>query len=277
MNKQLISAQLTPLGLSEAEANIYLHLLENGPKTPLELSREAAINRSKIYRHVETLRAKKLLEETSDSRGMKLTAASPTNLELLLKEKENELALQKEALPSLLRELTSLPTKLQKVFEIKTYHGPEGMKQLLWNQLSADREMVSFSYQNKNYMVGKAFAEKIREEQVRRRLKLYEIENETDQGDFWYTNVVGWGKYYQSRYISPTILKIRQYIAIFNNTVSIANWIDDAQVGIEIVNEPLATMQRQLFWKFWEIASAGKPPKTFTGRRGKTKRERRPA
>lgn len=255
MNKQLVYEQLTQLGLDEIEANIYLFLLENGAKTPLELSREANINRSKIYRHMEALKAKKLIEETSGSRGKKFTAANPTNLELLLKEKEAKLQLQKETLPTLLAQLTSLPTSLQKIFEIKTYHGPEGMKQLLWNQLSANKELVSFSYQNKNYMVGKAFAEKIREEQVGRRLKLYEIENETDQGDFWYTNVAGLEKFYKSRYIDPKILKIRQYIAIFNNTVSIANWIDKAEVGIEIVNEPFAAMQRQLFWKFWDIAA----------------------
>ena len=254
MNKQISIQQLSTLGFDEAESTIYLHLLENGPKTLLELSREANVNRSKIYRHLDSLRAKKLIEEISGSRGKKLQASSPKNLELLILEQENQLKLQKETIQNLIADLTSLPTNLEKIFEVKHYHGSEGLKQMLWNQLSANKEIVAFSYQNKNYMVGKSFAEKIREEQVLRKIKLYEIENETDQGDYWYTKVANWGRYYDSRYISPKVLTIRQYVGIFNNTVSLVNWHDKELVGLEIVNSTFANMQKQLFWKFWEIA-----------------------
>lgn len=256
MNKQLISDQLGIFGLDDVEIPLYLHLLQNGPKTPLDLSRETNVNRSRIYRYLDRLKTKKLIEENAVGRGISLKAANPKNLELLVHEKERELKEQKASLPTLLKELTGLPGELEKVFEVKYYHGPEGLKQLMWNHLSANKEILAFSYRNKNDTVGKTFAERIREEQVERKIMLYEIENETDQGDFWYTGVQGWPKYYQSRYISPKILEIKQYIGIFNNTVSIANWIDNEPVGIEVVNAVYASTQRQLFRKFWEIAGA---------------------
>lgn len=254
MNKQIISDQLNRFGFDEIEVQIYLHLLQGGPKTPLDLSRETNVNRSRIYRYLEKLRSKKLIEEVKVGRGITLKASNPSNLELLIHEKERELAEQKTSLPALLKELTELPTELEKVFEVKYYHGPEGLKQLMWNHLSANKEILAFSYHNKNDTIGKTFAERIREEQVMRKIMLYEIENETDQGDYSYTEVQGWPKYYRSRFVPPKILEIKQYIAIFNNTVSISNWIENKPVGIEIVNTVYANTQRQLFWKFWEVA-----------------------
>ncbi|MBI3577754.1 hypothetical protein HY086_06990 [Candidatus Gottesmanbacteria bacterium] len=266
MNKQLIADQLEQFGLDEVEVVVYLHLLQNGPKTPLDLSRETNVNRSRIYRYLDRLKHKKLIEEVKVGRGISLKAASPSNLELLIHERERELTEQKSSLPTLLRELTRMPTELEKVFEVKYYHGPEGLKQLMWNHLSANKEILAFSYRNKNDTVGKTFAERIREEQARKKILLYEIENETDQGDYWYTDVKEWQKHYRSRYIDPKILEIKQYIAIFNNTVSIANWIDNEPVGIEIVNAVYASTQRQMFWKFWEIAGKSVLPKKKPGK-----------
>ena len=253
MNKQILD-YLIQLGLNEVEAAVYLYLLENGPKSLLELSRETNIDRAKIYRHVEKLIQKKLIEESGAGWGKKIKASSPKNLVLMITEKEEQLQAQKAALPNVLESLKDLPTYVQREFEINHYHGTDGLKQMLWNQLAAKKEILAFSYKNKNDIAGKPFAEKIRQEQVLRKIMLHEIENETDQGDFWYTNVPGFDKFLKSKYISPQILEIKQYIAIFNNTVSIMYWLNEEKVGIEIVNSIYADMQRQIFWKFWEIA-----------------------
>lgn len=260
LTNKFIADSLKTFGLDEIEAKIYLYLLANGPQTPLELSRQISVNRTRIYRYIEKLQNKKLIEISGEPRGKKLMAASPTNLNLLVQEEDLKLKAQKEALPELLKDLSTLPARAQKEFQVRSYKGVEGIKQMLWNQLSARREIIAFSYQNKNYMVGRPFAEKLREEEfISRKIAIYEIENETDQGNYWYTNVPGIEKYYKSRYISPKILTIKQYIAVFNNTVSIANWIKGEYFGIEIDNAIYAKTQRQIFWKFWEIA--GEPKK----------------
>lgn len=255
MNKQHILDQFRLYGLDEIEAKIYLHLLQSGSLSPLNLSREISINRSRIYRYIDKLVSKKLVELIMEGRGKKLKASDPGNLELLFQEKEHKAKMQREILPDLLKELIKLPAMLEKEFELRHYYGIEGIRQMLWNHLLAsDRQILAYSYQNRNEMVGKSFAEKIREEQVLRKIKLYEIENETDQGDYWYTDVSKWGKYYNSRYIPPEILMVHQYIGIVNNTVSLINWHDKEFVGIEIENKTYAGTQRQMFWKFWDIA-----------------------
>jgi sugar-specific transcriptional regulator TrmB len=254
MNKQIIINQLASFGLDESEAKIYLHLLDKGPQTPLEISRDTNINRSKIYRHIDKLLADKLIELSNAERGMKLKASHPQNLELVIHEKEQELKLQKENLPDILRELTSMPSSQQKNIEIKHYRGTDGLKQMLWNHLAAKKELLVFGYENRNNIAGKNFAETIRYEQVERKITKIEIENATDQGDYWYTSVPNWGKYYKSRYIPPEILNIQQYQVIFNDTISILSWGDGNKVGVEIINSPFVEMYKQIFWKFWEIS-----------------------
>ena len=254
MNKQIITAELAQFGLDDIEVQIFLNLLESGAKTPLDLSRETNINRSKIYRYIDRLKIKKLIEESDKGRGLTLKAANPDSLQLIILEREQQLKNQKELLPDLLKELTDIPISSKSGFEIKHYHGTEGLKQMLWNHLSAKKEILVFGYENRNNIAGKTFAETIRFEQVSRRITKIEVENATDQGNYWYTEVPSWGKYYRSRYIPPQILNISQYQVIFNNTISILNWADGNKVGVEITNVSFAQMYKQIFWKFWEIA-----------------------
>ncbi|MFZ2025641.1 MAG: helix-turn-helix domain-containing protein [Microgenomates group bacterium] len=255
MNKQILSTQLEQFGLDEIEVQIYLNLLETGAKTPLDLSRETNINRTKIYRYLDRLKAKKLVEEVNSGRGMHLKASDPENLQILLLEKEHQITSQKELLPGLLQELTKIPNTQQSFFEMKQYHGDDGLKQMLWNWSSAKKEILLYGYQTMNEIVGRKFAEMLREEQVKKKITVYEIEEEIDQGNFTgkftYTDVQNWGKYYTPRYVDPKLLKIRQYTGIYNNTVCIMNWDHGVKVGVEIINEVYASMQKQLFWNTW--------------------------
>jgi len=256
MNKQIVLTQLQQFGLDDIETTLYIHLIENGPKTPLDLSRETSVNRSRIYRYIDRLKAKKLIEEVNLGRGITLKSSSPKNLELLIMEKEQEVKIQRENLTGIIKELTSSPAEQPKSIEIKHYHGTEGLKQMLWNHLSAKKELLVFGFENRNNIAGKAYAEKIRYEQVERKITKLEIENATDQGKYWYTGVPNWEKYYKSKYIPPRILDIKQYQVIYNDTISILSWTDGVKVGIEIANSPFVNMYKQIFWKFWEVADA---------------------
>lgn len=258
MNNQIIYNQLIEFGLDEVEAKIYLYLLEFGPRTPLKLSREVNVNRSKIYRYIEKMMMKSLIEETNDTWGKKLKASRPENLQLFIAKKEAELNKEIEIVPQLINNLLHFSSKSKSTFEIIHYKGIEGSKQMLWNRLSAKKEFLLFGNETMNNIVGRMFAEKIRTEQVNRRIKQYELENATDQGIYLYTDVHNWKKYYEARHIPPKSLKIQHYISIFDDTVSIMNWENDEHAGIEIINTALAEMQRQIFWKFWKIAEKKK-------------------
>lgn len=254
MNKQQVYNQLIEFGLNDTEAKIYLHLLEFGQRTPLELSREINLNRSKIYRYIEKMMSKSLIEETNGNWGKKLKATDPKNLQLFLAKKEDELKRELEMAPKLIDSLLHFPTKAQASFKIIHYKGVEGMKQMLWNRLAAQKGVLQFGYKTMNEIVGKSFAEKLRAEHIERKVKIFELENVHDRGKYWYTNITGWEKYYDSYYVPPKVLKIRHYLSIFNDTVSIMNWEKGEYVGIEINDAAFAQMQKQIFQHFWQIA-----------------------
>ena len=109
MNKQIILTELEKIGLEEIEIKIYLFLLENGSHTHLELSRAINVDRSKVYRDVEKLIRKNLIEESHTEWGKKIQAASPNNISLLVQEQEEMLKTKKEALPNLIEQLSNLP------------------------------------------------------------------------------------------------------------------------------------------------------------------------
>lgn len=255
MNEQIIKEQLIRFNLLETEVELYLYLLKNGPKTPLELSRETNINRTKIYRLIELLLNKKLIEQYSSERGLKIKAASPQNLQLLILGEEEKIKNNKDIFPSLVQSLSSLPSVVHEQFEIVHYQGTEGLKQMLWNELRT-KEILVFGYGNTNQFTGKKFADKFREEMVSRKIKLREIGNSLEykqKDQSFYNSAIGWEKAYQYKQIPDSLLKIRHHLIIYNSTFAIINW-KDAKTGIEVINKPLADMQRQNFWHFWKIA-----------------------
>jgi len=255
MNEQIIIEQLIRFGLNEAEVQIYLHLLKNGPKTPLEVSRETNLNRTKIYRLIDLLRQNKLIEQFGSERGIKLRASPASNLELLLVAQEENVKRNKESLLSVIASLAQMPSKVNEQFEVIHYQGIEGLKQMLWNELKA-KEILIFGHENINQFVGKDFAEKIRQQEVDRNIKLKEIGNSIEYkspDQSFYTNAVGWKKTYEYRQIPDASLQIRDSVQIYNDTVSIINW-KSGKVGVEIINKPFADMQRQIFWQFWKLA-----------------------
>lgn len=251
LNKQLYLNELQELGLSEEEAMLYIFLLENGPKTHLEISRETNLNRSKIYRISEKLTQKNILEESNTAWGKKIKAAPAENLELLIKADEEKLESRKRKLPNLITTLSSISSSIPGKFEVIHYKGIEGLKQMLWNDLKA-KEVLAFGYQSTNDFVGKKFADTLREKAVRRKVHYKEIGNETND-DNSYNSALGWEKVFEYRQIDEKVLKIQQTIEIYNNTVAILNWINGDLAGIEIISDEYANLMRQIFNFFWNL------------------------
>jgi hypothetical protein len=163
---------------------------------------------------------------------------------------EQKIKENKTIFPSLVQSLSSLSTTTQEPFEVLSYQGVEGLKQMLWNELKA-KEIFVFGYENTNEFVGKKFADMFRAEVVERNIKLKEIGNFPAQTS--YNSAVGWENTYQYRQISESILKIRHQFVIYNSTFATFNW-KDTKTGMEVVNKPLADMQRQNFTHYWELA-----------------------
>jgi hypothetical protein len=140
-------------------------------------------------------------------------------------------------------------------FSIKTYTGVRGYKQMLWNELSAQGDIVLFSGVTIDAALSKRWAEKYRKEIIDRNVKTRSIENFgvnpnplSDHADYT--------EQYQARYISQNILDIRLEISIYNDIIAIYNSVShDVRLGTEIKNPFLAVMLRQIFEHYWSLAA----------------------
>jgi len=255
MNKQIILDKLFRLGLSEIESELYLHLLEKGAMTPLQLSREIGINRTKIYRVLDLLSKKKLIEESLTERGKKFKAAKPSNLELMINAEEEQLRSKKGVAEDTIKLLSQLPLQSHIGFEVIHHKGISGLEQMLWNELKA-QEVCLFATDKVDALVGKNFAKLHRKEVFERNIKYKEIGNKsiTDNSNVtMYNKVCSPKKLYEYRRIPESILRVRDGIVVYNDTLAIYNWLDKEYVGIEIVNKPLAETTKQIFWHFWKL------------------------
>ena len=138
-----IIGKLLKLGLEKQEAQIYLLLLQDSPKSVLDISRELKIGRNIVYRLIDKLEDISLVEKTKGSGGTKLIACDYQNLNQLLTKKELEFKNLKQNTQTLFGDLSQLLSSNQED-QIRYYHGPEGLSQISLNTLKAETELYVY-------------------------------------------------------------------------------------------------------------------------------------
>jgi HTH-type transcriptional regulator, sugar sensing transcriptional regulator len=83
----MLKNELVGLGLTEAEASIYIAVLGAGPSSILDISRNAHLNRSTIYYAIQALKEKHLIGETVRGKKKLLFAEDLVGLKRSLEQK----------------------------------------------------------------------------------------------------------------------------------------------------------------------------------------------
>ncbi|HSE29834.1 MAG TPA: helix-turn-helix domain-containing protein [Candidatus Saccharimonadales bacterium] len=252
MENNIIHQKLEALGLTRDEIKIFLSLV-SAPRTPLELSRETGIARSNVYRIVDVLAEKGLVGQLTTSNDKLISAASIENLELLVVDQEAKASQFRSNFLDLNSLLASFKSK-DEGFEVKTFSGIGGLKQMLWNELHATSEVLLFSGKTLNAPLGKVWAEKFRNEVVMRKIHLRSIEN-IGVNPFELSDDPGYTKFYRAKYISKEVLNIQAELSIYDNTIAIYNSFGHGlHLGTEVKNPFLAAFMRQVFENYWHLA-----------------------
>ena len=253
-NTDTIIEQLRLLGLNREEARLYLELLR-GPSTHLKLAHATGINRTKVYRLADSLEKLSLVSKRTDDRGTFLEAADPSTLEIDIISQEEITKRKRLALNALLPALQPLKQGLDNGFVVHTYDGVDGFKQMLWHELSTQKEILFFGYGTiGNLIDDERWAEKHRLLNLQAGYKIREILNPGTKPENFTANQAFIGNF-KKRQLPVSVLPLNQQIAIYNNTVAIYNWKDNQKVGVEVINQAYAETQRQIFEHYWQIAS----------------------
>src|SRR5437016_4528640 len=133
--EEILKEFLQNLGLSLEEIQIFNSLHKSGPISILQLSRLSGINRTKVYRLLDTLLNKGIIEEIVDDNRKLLKAADLDKLDFLLKEQEEKVKMMRELFPQVSHLITLNRSLVQPGSKVLFYRGREGIKQMVWNTL----------------------------------------------------------------------------------------------------------------------------------------------
>lgn len=258
MNNLLLASFLNSLGLSKEESLIFSSLLQKGPSTILSLSRLTGINRTKIYRLTQHLEELGIIQEIIEEHKNFLKAVDLKQLELLVSREEEKAKYLRRVLPEISSFMPPQTTLSQPATKVVFYRGVEGIKQMVWNTLRCKDQLVGYTYRYLDEIVGEKFAKDWHEEWIERKLKMRDIYSDAYLESKKKGPIHSFpSPYFDSKYVPSKILDVNHQIDIYNNVVGIYNWYEGEVFGVEIYNEKIATMQKQLFEIVWKI---GKKP-----------------
>ncbi|MBN1374189.1 transcriptional repressor [Candidatus Dojkabacteria bacterium] len=245
-----INNTLKLLGLSEKDISVYLLLNKSKNLTATAISRAIKIPKTTVYRTLDHLKNLGIVNENLTDTKRSYETTGTETLKNLVAEKEQSVKKLKRLLPPTLRELTLLSMQNQKSFEIKSYTGIEGLKQVTWNSSKAKGILRIFEINEMSAFLNYDFCEYTRLEFVKNKVQTHELTNEPAI-EGW-TNVTEMVKnYWQLRYVDPNELSMGVEILVYNNVVALYNYVDGEIFCVEIYNARLAKMQKQIFDFIW--------------------------
>lgn len=244
---------LEPYGLTAEESRIYLDLLENNTLSALQISRNLHIGRTKVYRLLDKLILKELVVQKLRDIGLTFIANPPSQLEMLLTKKEGELATLRTNLPKIIENLENQTQSGMQGSQTLYYRGLRGLSQVNWNLCRAKGEFLSYEVDNAEAYLPKQEAEDLRARIVDKKIRIRSITNLTKFDSF--TNIVGLSDLWTVKHVGKGVLDIKADIFIYNNVYAVVNYLSKKDIFcVEIYNQNLADMQRQLFEQLWSNA-----------------------
>lgn len=247
---------LQTLGFSDDEIEVYLYLLEQGTKTPLQVSRALKLPRTRVYRITESLMSKDVISEQIDNRGSQFVASHPDNLQSMVSMEKAKIEEKEAILGVLIPDLSSRMSSLQESSHVRFYRGLVGLKQVTWNSLKAEGELLTYEVGHLDYFISqKKQSEDFRQRFVEKEIMIRNLLNETQMDGFTDVHAMV-DTYWEARYIPPSVLTIKADILIYNNVYAMYRFQDNDIFCIEVYNQELVDMQRQIYEVLWSI---GKP------------------
>lgn len=250
-----IKDNLARFGLNPKEVEVYLTLTESDWLTALQISRKCPIKRTTLYRILESLAEKGLIEAKIEDKTTLYSTATAEHFENLIREKENQIKQMRQILPEIETHISLLREVRPGEVSVRFYRGIRGLQYL---ELKTTRpgagEILIIDSNQWDKVLSREFAEEVRARIVQNDLQVREISNITDLDTSWTDNEEYVKSYYRSRTIEKKILNISQDIHIFGDMVQFSGYSQRELVGIEIVSREYAEMLRQMFEVLWKMA-----------------------
>jgi sugar-specific transcriptional regulator TrmB len=126
----MYTSQLTQLGLTPEQAELYHSLLEKGPQSATQLAKSTSVKRTYVYPLCRQLLEQNLITQTKHARTTVFTAQTPDRLLDLAQSQKQKIDQAQKTLESILPDLNSLYTLSENKPIISYFEGPQGIKRV---------------------------------------------------------------------------------------------------------------------------------------------------
>ncbi len=253
MVDQKLTDFLSKLGIDPEGTKIYLALVGKPAQTAQTVATATAIPKTTVYRRLDELITAGLVDEQLDEYKKRYLATPPESLHLLLVKKESEISQLRAELPDITKLL--VPANQDPETKVLFYRGKDGIQQMNWNTLKTRGELVAYTYRAWEEIVGVDYVKKFADELTMANFsgrELYSDEYLKSRRQWGKEPVAYWPRW-QIRYIPSKIIDITHQMDIYNDVVAIYNWHEGEVFGVEIYNQKVANMQRQIFDVLWKM------------------------
>jgi len=245
---------LETLGLLRDEASVYLFLLGKKEQSPLGISRQLGISRTKVYFILDKLQKKFLISDQGEKYAKRYSALPYTQLEQLVQQKKREVEMLDDVSQELYAELSALDVPQGSPSRVRYYQGIEGLKQVTWNSTQAVGILRVFEAVNDMAaFLDFDFSERVRIEFVKKGLKSSQQLTNYAKINPW-TNIEEFVHRWECRFVNPKEFRIETEILIYNDVVALYQLRNDDIFCVEIENSTNAEMQKGLFDYVWKRA-----------------------
>lgn len=124
---------LTKIGLTEGEINLYGALLELGESTRTTLAKRSGISPSKIYDVANRLVEKGIVSAVKKQGALHFSAANPERLKDFIEKKEKDLLSERALVDTLLPSLLARYAETRNDLDVEVFYGWDGMKTVFWD------------------------------------------------------------------------------------------------------------------------------------------------
>jgi sugar-specific transcriptional regulator TrmB len=246
-----IRTYFAKLGLEKEIADIYLALHTYGPQTISQLSRNAAVERTRIYRLIDQLMESNLIEVESQHKRGVIKAAPIANLHILIAQKEQELKSLQDEL-GLIEQVLARNSLSSSVASVQFYEGPTAAKLVRQNILHAQTEVCLILLKDIVQETDTHYATQWHTAAHEKDLQIRTLIDE--QLRLSYQEKLPGADTEKVRFVPEQIYPVLQTTFIYDDVVASLQWQDKMTFGMEIHNSNMATAHRAYFELIWRQA-----------------------
>lgn len=247
MDKKL----LQEIGLSEGETKVYLALLKIGETKTGELSKQAGVSSSKVYKILDRLEKKGIVGHVLRGEVKYFSPMNPKTILHYIEEKEQNLEEKKKEISKIIPQFEEIIKNSENKSQAAIYEGITGVMNLFRNMIDELSKGEEYYVIGAKYAPIKGIRDVFYKHHLRRidkKIKLNMLANLETRGNLEATTA----KHSDIRYL-PGYLSTTMQIVFYKNKAFIVLWTEEP-VGFLINNLEASKGFRSYFNALWKLA-----------------------